>query len=77
MKASGIKRLNLNRDEPLSSFAFEFNLRRYNKGKRAVVVGNGPSVLHSNMGAVVDGYDHVYRFNLFKTKVRLDTEHGS
>ena len=48
--------------------------RAKHTGKRAVVVGNGPSVLHSNMGEVVDGYDHVYRFNLFKTKVRLETD---
>jgi hypothetical protein len=41
-------------------------------GKRAVVVGNGPSVVRGGgakpLGAVIDSYDHVYRFNLFKTK---------
>ena len=30
-KAPGTKRLTLNCDEPLSSFAFKFNLRRYAK----------------------------------------------
>jgi len=30
-KAPGTKRLTLNCDEPLSSFAFKFNLRRYTK----------------------------------------------
>jgi len=31
LKAPGTKRLNLKCDELLSSFAFEFNLRRYNQ----------------------------------------------
>jgi hypothetical protein len=30
LKAPGIKRLNLKCDEPLSNYAFRFNLRRYN-----------------------------------------------
>ena len=51
------------------------------KGLRAVVVGNGPSVIVAAakgkkgkkpaakpFGSVIDSYDHVYRFNLFKTK---------
>ena len=53
LKASGTKRLTLNSDEPLSSFAFKFNLRRYNVAiylltrlcKRVVVYGRG---LHSS-----------------------------
>jgi len=32
LKAPGTKRLKLNYDEPLSNFAFEFNLRRYSWG---------------------------------------------
>jgi hypothetical protein len=31
LKAPGAKRLKLNCDEPLSNFAFNFNLRRYSK----------------------------------------------
>ena len=31
LKAPGTKRLKLKSDEPLSSFAFEFKLRRYSK----------------------------------------------
>jgi hypothetical protein len=43
------------------------------KGLRAVIVGNGPSVIAKGKkvkpyGALIDSYDHVYRFNLFKTK---------
>jgi len=32
LKAPEIKRLKLKRDEVVSSFAFKFNLRRYNQG---------------------------------------------
>jgi len=32
LKAPGTRRLRLNYDELLSSFAFKFNLRRYSKG---------------------------------------------
>lgn len=31
-----------------------------------VLVGNGPSVLVSRMGRVIDAFDHVVRFNAFK-----------
>jgi hypothetical protein len=31
LKAPGIKRLKLMRDDPLSNFAFKFSLRRYTK----------------------------------------------
>jgi hypothetical protein len=31
LKAPGIKRLKLVRDDPLTNFAFKFNLRRYNE----------------------------------------------
>jgi len=54
LKASGTKRLKLQHDEPLSSSAFKFNLRRYNLGitsdealslgtqpKRVIVIGGG------------------------------------
>ena len=34
MKAPGTKRLKLNYNEPLSNFAFKFNLRRYTAEKR-------------------------------------------
>ena len=33
LKPPGTKRLKLNCDEPLSSVAFNFNLRRYNEGQ--------------------------------------------
>ena len=36
LKPPGAKRLKHKHDEPLSSFAFKFNLRRYNPVKRAV-----------------------------------------
>jgi hypothetical protein len=32
LKAPGTTRLKLKYDDPLSNFAFNFNLRRYNKG---------------------------------------------
>jgi hypothetical protein len=36
LKAPGIERLKLKYDDPLSNFAFKFNLRRYNKDPRCV-----------------------------------------
>ena len=36
MKAPEMKRLKLIRDDPLSNFAFKFNLRRYNWGDNPV-----------------------------------------
>jgi hypothetical protein len=36
LKAPGTKRLKLKHDEPLSNVAFNFNLRRYSVGVRAV-----------------------------------------
>lgn len=47
--------------------------KKKHAGLRAVIVGNGPSVVAKGkkakpLGAVIDSYDHVYRFNLFKTK---------
>jgi hypothetical protein len=33
-----------------------------------VLVGNGPSVLASTMGSVIDGFDEVVRFNRFEIK---------
>ena len=39
LKALGTKRLTLKRDEPLSSFAFKFNLRRYNKAEVMNLIG--------------------------------------
>eukprot|EP00241_Pyramimonas_parkeae_P004959 CAMPEP_0114245626 /NCGR_PEP_ID=MMETSP0058-20121206/12005_1 /TAXON_ID=36894 /ORGANISM="Pyramimonas parkeae, CCMP726" /LENGTH=360 /DNA_ID=CAMNT_0001358709 /DNA_START=365 /DNA_END=1447 /DNA_ORIENTATION=- len=38
------------------------------KGKSIVVVGNGKSVLGSGLGAKVDEFDEVARFNYYKTK---------
>lgn len=34
---------------------------------RVVLVGNGPSVLGSRLGSVIDSYDEVVRFNNFQT----------
>jgi hypothetical protein len=38
MKAPGYKRLKLNCDEPLSDFAFKFNVRRYTSARAAQFV---------------------------------------
>ncbi len=35
--------------------------------RRCIVVGNGASLLGSGLGATIDGYDEVVRFNLFRT----------
>ena len=35
LKLPGTKRLNLKYDEPLSNFAFNFKLRRYNEARHA------------------------------------------
>ena len=46
LKAPGTKRLKLQYDEPLSSFAFKFNLRRYNQGFQDVLrILRGPQCL--------------------------------
>ena len=37
LKAPGAQRLNLKYDEPLSSFAFKFNLRRYGMGRKMII----------------------------------------
>ena len=37
LKAPGIKRLKLKYDEPLSNFAFKFNLRRYSAAAGALL----------------------------------------
>lgn len=36
--------------------------------RKVVVVGNGRSVLGSGAGDIIDTYEHVVRFNIFKTK---------
>ena len=35
--------------------------------KTVIVVGNGASLLDSRLGELIDGYDEIVRFNLFKT----------
>ena len=35
---------------------------------KAVIVGNGPSLLEKENGTVIDSFDVVVRFNNFKTK---------
>jgi hypothetical protein len=46
LKAPGTKRLKLESDEPLSSFAFKFNLRRYS------LAGDGTAGFRDGPGAV-------------------------
>ena len=41
LKAPGITRLKLQHDEPPSRFAFNFNLRRYSKGKHMQMLQAG------------------------------------
>ena len=41
LKAPGTKRLRLKHDEPLPSFAFKFNLRRYNKADAVKLSASG------------------------------------
>jgi hypothetical protein len=45
LKPPGTKRLKHKHDEPLSSFAFKFNLRRYNVAAGAAPAGSGGQVL--------------------------------
>jgi hypothetical protein len=47
------------------------NVRTYcpiKKNETCILVGNGPSVNNSNLGKVIDSFDHVIRFNEFKIK---------
>ena len=60
LKAPGTRRLTLNCDEPLSSFAFKFKSRRYIKDKRllrmARIPGAGRSVaMHPTQDHVAVG----------------------
>jgi SAM-dependent methyltransferase len=41
---------------------------RFKTNSSVVLVGNGPSVLRSPLGAVIDSFDEVIRFNEFETK---------
>ena len=39
LKPPGTKRFKLKYDEVLSNFAFNFNLRRYSKGQKVMILG--------------------------------------
>ena len=50
LKAPGTKRLKLKFDKPLSSFAFTFNLRRYNMVGNAYTLAYAPNSVESWKG---------------------------
>ena len=54
LKAPGIKHLKLNSDEPLSKFAFEFNLRRFNTVFSSVPVVDAAGTPYADTQAGVD-----------------------
>jgi len=54
LKAPGTKRLTLKCDEPLSNFAFKFNLRRYIKSNTAE--SGGAVAVTCATDAFADGY---------------------
>ena len=53
LKALGTKRLKLEYAEPLSNFAFEFNLRRYTKGVDEVYPNLNPLLGDVDVGTKV------------------------
>jgi len=48
MKAPGTQRLKLKYDQPLSNFAFKFNLRRHDEVFAALPSAGLPRVLHDH-----------------------------